>query len=410
VVQAVAALPAEGGELPEAGVVVDETGAGPTKPRMPDRNKIRIIMTIVQLSSVNIPEKTGLSRVKPARSEILDESFWGSYDSKTLFYDVVFDATRKRLRLYSPRLWGLEKDVRGSTFLVDGVVQSHHRFLRGKHLDIIEFNNIETANTLSVKMREATWSQSINHTDPLTVGASGVVTLSKNNKLAWIRDWALFYVNEHGADTVVVADNGSTDYTLEDIHAALDSIHGLDHVRVISAPFPFGPNSQHCSRWSEAMFLQAAILNISLDRFFGNDAVMLSVDIDELVMSRKGKSVFDATRKSMFGHITFEGRWVHSKSSGDQTTHRDHVWTKQVSDKCPTKYAISSRSPFRRFQLQVHNIAHVDRNVFKSRRDFYFLHCKQISTSWKYNRDASTTEGLCIDEDVRDHMRRVFSD
>ena len=39
-----------------------------------------------------------------------------------------------------------------------------------------------------------------------------IFTINKDNDLAWIADWARFYVAEHGATAAVVYDNGSTDY------------------------------------------------------------------------------------------------------------------------------------------------------------------------------------------------------
>lgn len=365
-------------------------------------------MSIVQLSSVKIPDETGLTRHKPDRCEILSPTFWDNYDSSTLFYDAVFDPIRKRLRVYAPRLWGLESAVRATKFHIDGRMGRVSRFIIGRHVDIIEFSNLSAAKVLKVQFEGVTWEQPINQSDPLMVGSNGVMTKSKNNKLKWITDWARYHVEEHGADAVVIADNGSTDYTLEQLDESLKAISGLKEVRVLNAAAIFGPTEEHCTKSSLATFLQVSLLNIALDRFFGVNAVMLNVDIDELVVSRKGQSVFDATRRSMLGHLTFEGKWIHSKLPISEAEHHDHFWAEQGSPVCPSKYTIASRSPFRRFQLQVHNIAHVDRNLFKSRNNFYFLHCKQISTSWKYDRNANSHQDLVFDPKINEHMKRVF--
>ena len=57
-------------------------------------------------------------------------------------------------------------------------------------------------------------------------GRNCLMTLSRDNALDWIRDWAAFHVREHGADAVLFFDNGSTDYRPEEILAASPASRG----------------------------------------------------------------------------------------------------------------------------------------------------------------------------------------
>lgn len=367
-------------------------------------------MAIVELAGMDIPVETGLKRDKPPACIIRHESFWDLYDSRTLFYDIVHDQPKNRLRVYAPRLWGIEKEVRAASFFIDGVKSTPKKFIIGRHIDIIQFDNVKQASILKIIISGAVIEQSVNKNDPDFDFTNGVFTKSKNNRLGWVHDWASYHVREHGATSVIVADNGSTDYSLHDLHETLLSIPGLKCVHVINANKRFGPSEAHCSKSSLATSLQVALLNIAIDRFFGKSSVMLNVDIDELVVSRKNQSIFDETRKKIFGHITFEGVWTYSKHASEIAKHSDHFWFKKNDIACPTKYSLASHSPFRRLQLQVHNIARVDRNVFKSRSNFYFLHCRQISTSWKYDRAKIDNADYILDPIVQEKMRQIFYD
>lgn len=367
-------------------------------------------MAIVKLASIDIPIETGLKRDKPQSCIVKNEAFWDFYDSKTLFYDIVHDPRKKRLRAYAPRLWGIETDVRMARFYIDGKEITPDKFRKGRHIDIIEFNSIKNAHTLKIVILGAAIEQEVNRCDTAFDGTNGIFTKSKNNRLDWIQDWASYHVKEHGATSVIIADNGSSAYSLDELDHVLQNISGLQQVRVINADKPFGPSETECSKSSLATSLQVALLNIGIDRFFGSNSVMLNVDIDELVVSKKNRSIFDETRRKIFGHITFEGHWTYSKKPSEVALHSDHFWVKKEDNTCPTKYALASHSPFRKFQLQVHNIAHVDRNFFKSRRDFYFLHCKQISTSWKYDRAKAGDADYIIDAALQEKMRQVFPD
>lgn len=365
-------------------------------------------MSIVELATVDIPVETGLRRQKPPRTEILNESFWSDFDHHTLFYEAIYDPLLQRVRIYAPRLWGLEKEIKSAEFKIDEKAIKINKIKIGKHYDLLDFHNIEKANFLSVSICGTQLELPINKTDTEILHANAIYTLSKDNDLLWIKDWADFYVRLHGADTVVIADNASTSYTREDLLESLKSVNGLKNVRVINVPLKFGPNNSQCLRTGDAKFLQKTLLRSSFDRFFTRDSVMLNVDIDELVISSKAQSVFDATRKTKLGHISIEGRWVHSREVDTPARYADHVWIKTNDTPCPNKYTLASWSPLRHLQMQVHSFVHLDRNIFKSRGNFSFLHCKQISTSWKYDRTKCDDTAYILDKNMVEKMRQFF--
>src|SRR5262249_35653329 len=72
----------------------------------------------------------------------------------------------------------------------------------------------------------------------LFAGRRVVTTMSKDNPLDWIKDWARFNVRVHRADAVIIYDNGSTSYRCDDIRDALAGLEGLDRLLVVPWNYP----------------------------------------------------------------------------------------------------------------------------------------------------------------------------
>ena len=72
-------------------------------------------------------------------------------------------------------------------------------------------------------------------------GKRVMVTMSKDNDLAWIRDWVEFHTRNHGCDAVLLYDNGSTQYEAAKLQEIVAAIPGVDAALVVTWPFSYGP-------------------------------------------------------------------------------------------------------------------------------------------------------------------------
>lgn len=136
-----------------------------------------------------------------------------------------------------------------------------------------------------------------------------IVTQSKNNPLHWIRDWIYFHVKMHGCTGVVFYDNASEKYTKYDIRECLEDISGLEHLVLIDWPAPFGPPPSYYGD-NDSRYLQRGMLEHVRYRFAAKAASVVHIDIDELIISETGESIFEAVETSRTGYISFEGIWV----------------------------------------------------------------------------------------------------
>ncbi|MDE2406039.1 MAG: hypothetical protein KGM17_15315 [Sphingomonadales bacterium] len=231
----------------------------------------------------------------------------------------------------------------------------------------------------------------------LFAGRRVIHTLSKNNDLQWIVDWVRFYVSVHGADGVLIHDNASTDYAAADIEAALRRTFPAIALAVVSWPFRYGPQGGLAGAvdgvetpW-DSDFCQTGSLQHARHRFLRTARSVLNVDIDELVLSDRGRSIFAATEQSRAGFIKFAGSWIvtatpHPVPEG-LGRHADFTYADSTdTGQCPPKWCIvPGRHARSRVSWSVHNLFGSRANRVID-REFRYRHMKGISNGWKYRR------------------------
>ncbi|HFM2595975.1 TPA: hypothetical protein ACG6Z2_004766, partial [Escherichia coli] len=64
---------------------------------------------------------------------------------------------------------------------------------------------------------------------------------SKNNDLNWIKDWIIFYRDQYNINGVLIYDNSSTVYTLDEMASFLSNENLGVEIVLVSWPFKYGP-------------------------------------------------------------------------------------------------------------------------------------------------------------------------
>ncbi|WP_149758928.1 hypothetical protein [Roseivivax sediminis] len=209
-----------------------------------------------------------------------------------------------------------------------------------------------------------------------------IVTMSKDNDLVWIEDFARFHAQTQGAEAIVLVDNGSTLYEPGDIARVLERT-GLDAL-VLSTSLPFGPRGRRPYGNTE-LFLQTCALNAVRLRFLQQARAVLCCDIDELVLGRTPNSVFDATWHSRFGLTRFGGEWRYARqpARGAVVRHDDHRFLVANKKPCPAKWCVRPSGPLGDLQWRPHILDEFVFNWAFRSKEFTYHHCRQITTGWK---------------------------
>lgn len=328
----------------------------------------------------------GAQRNYPRRLNLAQESVYQStYDFHTLAYDSFFDSRERQVILVCPKLFNFEYFFKQSCVSIDGV---NHRPLVTRCLrhDIVAMKVNEAPKVVEVVVAGQALSSRVSATDrDFFSGFNVLVTLSKNNHLHWVRDWAEHHVTTQGANAVLFIDNGSSAYGIKEVLTALSSIEGLKRIGVVSAPFRYGPVGSAAGKTgAKSRFLQPALLNLVRLRFLQDARAVLLIDIDELVHSLGSRSIFDATVNSLSNYVPIKGRWFDTEPHKAKCArHADHVIPRVDMGRCPPKYCVVPSSFLGNLSWSVHKLEVELAKLIPTSRDFYFSHLIRITDNWK---------------------------
>jgi hypothetical protein len=344
------------------------------------------------------------ARREPTRpQQFRGENFDRQFDSTTLFYDAV-DAGNSDVVLLAPPFFNLAGDL------------SATNFLQGSEPCPAQIRHLDRHAQVWLK---APHGAEIRATGPLgefavRVSPSGrelfrnrrvIFTMSKDNRLEWILDWVRFNRDVHGADAVLIYDNASTAYDSTAISAALRSVPGIAQSVVVEWPYKYGPQGTNAWDHWDSDFCQLGAWEHARWRFLQDAKSAMNSDIDELVLSKDGRSVFEAAEQSSVGLVRYRGRWiigVDDPSENERAEllprHRDFrvlmppdyrfSWLRGRRDmnRCQPKWTVVPRKCPPATQWHVHSIASWWPSYLPCSRNFCFSHFREIGSNWKYQR------------------------
>ncbi|MDP5217564.1 glycosyltransferase family 2 protein [Ruegeria sp. 2205SS24-7] len=338
-----------------------------------------------------------------------DPNYDNRYDFHTLIYDCFFDRDAGEVVLICPSLLNFRCLIEQARFSIDGTgvqIKAIDALSRG---NVIRFQSpVDAPAELGFEHKLFSGAVAVNalHTD-VFAGKNAVYAISKDNKLDWIQDWLAYYVKEHGANAVVIYDNHSTDYSMDALKETLASVDGIEASAVVRAWFPFGPGGAGNTNFN-SKFLHMTMVELGRRRLLSQARAVLNVDIDELVYSRSGASIFDATVASEQGYVRIDGRWAFADppEDGALIRHADHQFIRSDGKpKVNRKYCVAPQGPLKGRPWLTHRII--------SRRDptdpdFGFWHFRRITNNWDYNREDFDTNLLEVSPRLSETMSRVY--
>jgi len=269
----------------------------------------------IALSSLALPADGPHLRQPPRPVDLRGPNYAARFDATTLFYDVY--RAGAHVVLQGPPFLNLQALLAQSAPLAGALAgwwpraRIRPRFKAGE----IWWRNGPDHFTLSGPL--GTHAIAVQPDGAaLFAGRRVIHTLSKDNDIAWIIDWARFYQRHHGADAVLLYDNGSSAYDAAELEETLATACPQMLVRVVSWSFPYGPQGGLAAGipgieapW-DSDFCQTGSMQHARHRFLRHARSVLNADIDELVLGPAGQSIFAAAEASRAGFVKFAGRWI----------------------------------------------------------------------------------------------------
>lgn len=364
----------------------------------------------IESSAVFLPKDKALRRLPRAPGRPRPQKFWDQFEDRALFYDCFWSADKSCIWLVGPPPLSLAHHVVEARFVAEPSGKSLSTKaqisrsimairLAGAPPDTAEISFRFAGQDFALKVRP-------NLADAFA-GRRVISTMNKDNDLDWIALWADWHQKRHGADAVIVFDNGSTGYRIEDIEARLVGVPGLKTIAVLDWPWRYGPHDPAVifhRFW--ANFLQVAGLYVLLRRFASSAEGILNCDIDELVGRGQGASVFDLAKTSPKGLVRLAGTWVEcavgAKPEGPLHLGYRYREKNPLKARCADKWVldparnwVSGSSIF----PMMHRLYGVPKSWSAKAPAAPFWHFKPINTNWKSAR--RTDQAIDLGRHVR---------
>jgi hypothetical protein len=326
------------------------------------------------------------------------------FEGRALVYDAFWHADGRRILLVGPPALNLVPIYGGARYraLPSGTgVREEYR--SSFSVMVTALTDVPT-DTTAVEMTfgNATYVLPVQpNVSPVLAGARVLFTMSRDNELAWIREWAGYHARVQGTDAIVFFDNGSTRYAVEEIAATLHAVAGIRHAAVVSWPYRYGATDPAVKlNPYYGLFLQVASMSVALRRYAASAYGLLNCDIDELAATLPGTTIYDLAHRAPKGLIAMRGQFVEAVTDAAVATavptHRDfHLRLRDPATRLsrPRKWALDPARAWVQ-SLAVHPYMHwiEGRPAFArtSPPGVFYWHFRGISTNWKDRRtDAS---------------------
>lgn len=358
---------------------------------------------VCHVNSVSLSDFTETRREATRPLASRGDNFDRDFDGTTLFYDAV-RVDDEQVALFAPPLFNLAPDMAATTFSGGAARVAPEIKRRDRHAQMwldcpVGVDRIHADSPLGAFSFPVSPNQSEMFRD-----CRVIFTMSKNNPIEWILDWVRFNRDVHGADAVLIYDNGSTAYDTATLSAALRSISGLRCSVVMEWPFKYGPQGANIWDHWDSDFCQLGAWENARWRFLQHARSAMNSDIDELVVSKSGRSVFEAAEKSFSGLVRYRGNWIigidtdmRHEASAALLRHSDYSYrmppkyemskylVRRDANRCPPKWTIVPNRCPRNAQWHVHSVLSWWASLFCD-RDFSFRHFLEIGSNWKYQR------------------------
>ncbi|MCF4097315.1 hypothetical protein [Maritalea mediterranea] len=354
-------------------------------------------------NTVFLPENCKLRRVPMFPDVQRSEQFMSQFDQRGIFYSVFRSADGKGIWFIGPELMSLASHIQEMHVVGRrSRIQKKMCFVKSRAalIGYVSMPADETEVDISLGGIVITAAVGDNYSEKMD--ASRIVyAINKDNDLDWIADWAKFYSREHGADSIVIFDNGSKTYETADLRRLLASIDGLTNAHVVNWEFVFGaldPVAQSRKTHFSIMFAQP-VMHLELYLRYGFHArSILNVDIDELVVSKRSRSIFEVTEKRLFGCVKFERFLVENVIDGDVAfpSFLDFVFRNKENlgrqDRYK-KWAFSPKRVKRTSKVALPNTHWVDGvvNPYPTSQEFVCYHFAGITSGWRVRDDVDVS-------------------
>jgi hypothetical protein len=361
------------------------------------------------LHSIELPEDTDIDRqyrkkISPELEDDYKAGHFGSYDHRTIFYDIFFIPESGELVALGPPLLNLEKVLLPIQLWINHKKHTLRKNITYKEMVVFTAKTGYQSGPLNIKVEFNNglfYTLSLDNKSSFLSSGRALFTIQKDNDPRWIKDWIDYYKETWSIDHVFIYDNNSSN------QQQLINTFNNEKVTVVPWNYPYG-----IYRMTGNSYCQIGALNHFKQRF-GKHCKIFNFDIDELLVC-KDPSLQERINKENL--LRFDSYMVpHDTSLRDNYSFVDYIKRETMPRNGAYKYIVNGNTAD---ILNVHKTEPRGkvRNLLKKAlpkkyrhasvepvENAYFLHYMGITTNWKSGADEESirTSGMESVNDAR---------
>ena len=372
---------------------------------------------IIELSPCMIPNNSLLKRDEIRSIKDQQLNYKSKYDYKTLCYDVFKKGNN--IIFSGPPLYGLENLLNEGDFFLDNKKIPNEKIstklLNRLQKNTVHLNNFENHSKFKWKYSDIMQEVLIREEfTSLFENKKVLLSKSKDNEMYWIEDWIHYYIYNHNIDSVLLYDNNSNKYSINELKTYLETKFS-DKITIILIPwnFPYGPAGGFQKDLDKEVpwdsdFCQYGIMEHAKERFLSKAYGVINVDIDELIITPKNTNIFDYLKKNK--GVIFNGKWIENIPCQKLNERRffNFIFYDKKSYKANPKWCISPQQINSDLQWYIHSVE--EPKLLKSKK-IYHAHFKAINTSWQFDRSEISFKPKVhkIDKELKNILLSTFN-
>lgn len=370
-------------------------------------------------TAIKYPTSWNMQR-EPARPQHLRIDYFGgmkfneNFDWHNAWYDVI-QVHENAILLIGPPLYDSKNWINTNIGFFDS--QNNKLSAQFMELDRVCYTVLTSGfkvDDISMTGMGETQTIPIRQTDHTFDGKKVLMTLQKNNPIAWIKQWIDYHVTNLGIDGYLIYDNASTDYSANVLEQELARPDAT--IKIVSWPYLYGPQGSDYAPW-DSDYGQHVMLEHAKHRYLHNAALVLNNDIDELIVT-KGITLEDIRSYLMqapAGCLKYKGIWIepydyegHYSASQVAFDHRkfSQYYCTDDSNSIGIGYKWML-IPQRNMNCQwlVHNIT----GPALESTQLYYGHYLAMNTNWSWKRDEYKGNPLHLKPEpwLKDNLTRM---
>lgn len=356
------------------------------------------------MARTTVPDR--FRRMRAAKPASRAEGSDAGYDHDTLFYAAIRHG--RGLTIIAPKPLNLTPLLSRSRYAIGDVTLARPRLRNYYRHSVLQFRDVPNGPKLQITLPDGgVLSARVEDTRrDFLHGLDCELILSKNDNLDWITQRLRYHVRTQGVTGLVFIDNGSTQYSMHQLTAALDTV-GLQRAVVVSMPYRYGPINRPPQRGRE-LFLQTSAYNIARLLWLQTAAGVLCMDNDEVLLPDR-ITPFERARAAWTGFVAFHGQDLYPAPEHDPPfSFADHTLTRPAKKRAATKWCLDPNGPLGRMQWRGHNLEGNALLRFQTLRNPAYYHCLGVTTGWKA-ANRFRAGGLQSDEAAIAFWRDSFS-